>query len=106
MLPAAQRGEIWLVDLGLAQKTRPALILSVDFLDNERAVVTYIPRTTSKRGTRFEVDHQAKGFEAGVFDVQGIGSVPTVKLVRKIGAADSTIVHSVESAVKAWLALS
>ena len=76
MAVPARRGDIRLVDLGLAQKTRPVLILSVDFLDHERAVVTYVPRTTSRRGTRFEVPHQARGFEAGGFDAQGLGTVP------------------------------
>ena len=55
----ARRGEVWLVDLGLVQKTRPCLILSIDYLDHERAVVTYIPRTTHLRQTRFEVPHRA-----------------------------------------------
>jgi len=105
MAVRARRGDLWLVDLGMVQKTRPVLILSVDFLDHERAVVTYVPRTTSKRGTRFEVPHQAKGFDAGAFDAQGIGSIPTVKLVRQLGTADATTLRGVEDAVKAWLAL-
>jgi mRNA-degrading endonuclease toxin of MazEF toxin-antitoxin module len=81
-MPTARRGEIWLVDLGMVQKTRPAVILSIAFLDHERAVVTYVPRTTLVRGTRFEVAHQARGFEAAVFDAQGLGGVPVTKLVR------------------------
>lgn len=105
MAVRARRGEIWLVDLGLVQKTRPVLILSVDFLDNERAVVTYVPRTTSQRGTRFEVPHQARTFEPGVFDAQGLGSIPTVKLVRQLATADAATLRSVEATVKAWLAL-
>jgi len=105
MTARARRGDLWLVDLGMAQKTRPVLILSVEFLDHERAVVTYVPRTTSKRGTRFEVPHQAKGFDAGAFDAQGIGSIPTVKLVRQLGTADATTLRGVEVVVKAWLAL-
>ncbi len=40
-MPAARRGEIWLVDLGMAQKTRPVVVMSVAFLNHERAVVTY-----------------------------------------------------------------
>jgi mRNA interferase MazF len=72
----AQRGEVWLIDLGMAAKPRPALILSVAYLDHERAVLTYVPRTTSLRGTRFEVQHQARGFEPGAFDAQGLGGVP------------------------------
>jgi mRNA interferase MazF len=105
MAVRARRGDLWLVDLGMVQKTRPVLILSVDFLDHERAVVTYVPRTTSQRGTRFEVPHQAKGFDAGAFDAQGIGSIPTVKLVRQLGTADAATLRGVEDAVKAWLAL-
>ncbi len=101
----AQRGEIWIIDLGLAQKTRPCLILSVSFLDHERAVVTYVPRTTSVRHTRFEVPHQMRGFDPGAFDAQGIGSIPIVKLERCLGVADPTVFEQVERAVKLWLAL-
>jgi len=32
-----RRGEIWLVDLGMAQKVRPALILNVPYQDADRA---------------------------------------------------------------------
>ena len=42
----AQRGDIWLVDLGMVAKTRPVLILSVAPLDQERSLVTFVPRTT------------------------------------------------------------
>lgn len=31
----ALRGEIWLIDLGMVQKTRPVLILSVAYKDEE-----------------------------------------------------------------------
>jgi len=50
-MPQAQRGELWLIDLGLVQKPRPCLVLSIAYLDHERAVVTFVPRTTSLRGT-------------------------------------------------------
>jgi mRNA interferase MazF len=101
----ARRGERWIIDLGLAQKTRPCLILSISFLDHERAVVTYVPRTSSVRGTRFEVPHQMKGLDPGAFDAQGIGSIPVVKLERYLGIAEATLVERVEAAVKLWLAL-
>jgi len=32
-----RRGEVWLVDLGMAQKVHPAVALSVAYLDYERA---------------------------------------------------------------------
>jgi mRNA-degrading endonuclease toxin of MazEF toxin-antitoxin module len=75
-MPQAQRGELWLIDLGMVQKTRPCLILSIAYLDHERAVVSYFPRTTALRHTHFEVAPPARGSEAGGFDAQGIGSIP------------------------------
>jgi mRNA interferase MazF len=101
----ARRGEIWLIDLGLVQKTRPCLVLSIEFLDHERAVVTYIPRTTHLRQTRFEISHRAAGFEPGAFDAQGIGTIPEVKLERRLGVLDATQVRQVEEVLKRWLAL-
>ena len=102
----ARRGEIWIIDLGMVQKTRPCLVLSVDFLDHERAVVTYVPRTTHLRQTRFEVPHRAAGFDPGAFDPQGIGSIPEVKLERRLAVLNPALVQQVEAALKRWLALS
>jgi mRNA interferase MazF len=101
----ARRGEIWLVELGMAQKNRPGVILSIDYLDNERAVATYVPRTTTIRNTRFEVGHKASGFDPGAFDAQGIGGVPDVKLMRRLGVVDPSTLAKVEQAVRAWLSL-
>jgi mRNA interferase MazF len=101
----AGRGEIWQIDLELVQKASSLFGLSVSFLDHERAVVTYIPRTTHVRQTRFEVAHRARGFEPGVFDVQGIGSIPEVKLERRLGFVDSSTLQQVEAAIKLWLNL-
>jgi mRNA interferase MazF len=99
------RGDIWLVDLGLAQKVRPAVILSVAYLDHERALVTYVPRTTSLRGTRFEAIHEARGFDPGAFDAQSIGTIPAVKLMRRIAALEAITLAKVEGSVRSWLAL-
>jgi mRNA interferase MazF len=101
----ARRGELWVIDLGMVQKTRPCLILSINFLDRERAVVTYVPRTTSLRQTRFEVPHQMRGLGPGAFDAQGIGSIPEVKLERRLGAVEEGVIMQVEAAVRLWLGL-
>src|SRR2546427_9562679 len=102
----ARRGDLWVTDLGMVQKTRPCLILSINFLDHERAVVTYVPRTTTLRQTRFEVRHQMRGFDPGAFDAQGIGSIPVVKLERRLVLIEDGVVKQVEAAVKLWLAFS
>jgi mRNA-degrading endonuclease toxin of MazEF toxin-antitoxin module len=101
----ARRGEIWLVDLGMTQKVRPVLVLSVAYKDQERALVSYVNRTTSLRGTEYEVAHQAPHFQLGGFDVQSISTVPDVKLIRRLSVCDASILAKVEDALKRWLAL-
>jgi hypothetical protein len=64
-----------------------------------------VSRTTSARATRFEVLHEALGFARGVFDAQGIGTIPTVKLLRNLGSADPMVLNQVEVAVKQWLGM-
>lgn len=53
-MPSPARGEVWLVDLGMAAKVRPALVLSVPADDTDRALATLVPHTTSPRQSRFE----------------------------------------------------
>jgi hypothetical protein len=45
-MSAPRRGEVWLVDLGMAAKVRPALVISVPAADTDRALVTLVPHTT------------------------------------------------------------
>lgn len=67
-------GEVWLVDMGYAAKMRPALVLSIPILDDERVLTTVVPHTTSVRGTRFETQTSVAWLKSGVFEAQGIGS--------------------------------
>lgn len=46
-MPQPSRGDVWIVDLGLAAKTRPALVLSVAIEDQDRVLATIVPHTTS-----------------------------------------------------------
>ncbi|MEO0454021.1 MAG: type II toxin-antitoxin system PemK/MazF family toxin [Verrucomicrobiota bacterium] len=104
-MPIARRGEIWMADLGMIAKVRPVLILSVGYQDSERAVVTYVVRTTSTRGTQYEVTHKQRGMKSGAFDAQGVATIPDIKLERKVGSVDKETLAQVESAVRKWLAL-
>ena len=47
-----RRGEVWLLDLGMTAKTRPVLIVSVEYGDIDRAIVTVVPHTTQIRPFR------------------------------------------------------
>jgi len=104
-MPKARRGELWMTDLGFVAKVRPVLILSVAHQNEERAVVTCVLRTTCTRGTQYEVPHPARSMPEGAFDVQGLASIPDVKLERRLGVVDAAILAEVEDAVRDWLAL-
>ena len=104
-MPNHQRGEVWIVDLGLAAKVRPCLILSVSTMNDERVLATVIAHTTSPRKTRFEVDVSSKFLRPGVFDAQNIITVPAVTLIRKLGNLSLSQLSSVENAVRLWLGL-
>lgn len=100
-----ERGEVWLVDLGYSAKVRPCLVLSVPTADQDRALVTLVPHTTSPRESRFEVDTTARFLRKGVFDAQNLVTIPRVKLIRKLGALSPAQLSIVEEAVRRWLGL-
>ncbi len=101
-----QRGEVWLVDLGLAAKVRPALVISVPAGDADRALVTLVPHTTSTRGSQFEVSVPVPFLRAGAFDAQSLVTIPHAKLIRRLGRLHPIQLAQVEQGVRAWLGLS
>ena len=102
---APNRGEIWLVDLGFAAKTRPCLVLSIPAEDEDMALATIVPHTTSVRGSRFEVALKVNFLKPSVFDPQNLVTIPHAKLVRKLGALTSQQMADLENAVCNWLGL-
>ena len=99
------RGEVWLVDLGIAAKVRPCLVLSVPVTDQDRSLACLVPHTTSVRGSRFEVPTRVRFLQPGAFDAQSIVTVPTARLVRRLGALAEIQLADVEAAVLAWLGI-
>jgi mRNA interferase MazF len=104
-VPAADRGEVWLADLGIAAKVRPCLVLSVAPAPQDRVLVTLVPHTTSVQGTRFEVAVPKPFLQPGVFDAQGLVTVARARLLRKLGDLPPPELALVEEAVKRWLGL-
>ena len=98
-----QRGEVWLVDLGMTAKVRPALVLSIPAGDADRALVTLVPHTTSVRASRFEAVVPTVFLKAGAFDAQSLVTVPHAKLVHALGKLNASQLASVEAAVRTWL---
>ena len=104
-MASPRRGEVWLVDLGMAAKVRPCLVLSTPILETDRALVTLVPHTTSTRGSRFEVPLDTRFLRSGVFDAQNLVTIPIMKLLRKLGRLSDDELRSVENTVRSWLGL-
>ncbi|MEX0641153.1 MAG: type II toxin-antitoxin system PemK/MazF family toxin [Pirellulales bacterium] len=105
-MASPNRGEVWLVDLGLVAKVRPCLVVSVAAHDpGARALATLIAHTTSARGSPFEVPVPVRFLKAGVFDAQNVVTVPHAKLIRKLGVLSPAQMASVEEAIRRWLGL-
>lgn len=98
-----RRGEVWLVDLGYAAKTRPALVISVPPAESERALIALVPHTTSTRGTRYEVATSESFLKEGAFDVQNLVTVPEAKMLRRLGKLAPDRFDDVMNAVLSWL---
>lgn len=100
-----RRGEVWLVDFGLAQKTRPAVVLNVPYGDADRVIITVVSHTTALRGSPFEVAVPVHFLRAGAFAVQSVTTVPTKLALRRLGTLTPVQLAPIEAGVRAWLGL-
>lgn len=94
-------GEVWLADLGLAAKTRPVVIVSRDDSDLPLALILYIPLTTQNRQSPYEVVLPHLSFLArdSVANAQGLGSLPIVRLERRLGKLPDDVMVTVKHAL-------
>src|SRR5580693_3790821 len=105
-MPRADRGSVWIVDLGMVAKVQPCLVLSVPTDPQDRTLVTLVPHTTSVQATRFEVAVQTRFLHGGgLFDAQQIVTMPQVELIRTLGDLPADQLALVEAAVRRWLGL-
>ena len=101
-------GEVWLADLGLAAKSRPVIVVSRHDSDAPRSLVLYVPLTTQNRKSRYEVVLPKLAFlhHHSVANVQGLGSLPYVRLERKLGILPITVMNQLKKALLFALELS
>jgi len=97
-----QPGEVWLADLGLAAKSRPVIIVSRLDPDPPRTLAIYVPLTTQNRHSQYEVVLPKLSFlhEASIANVQGIASIPTVRLERMLGKVSESVMNDVRQALR------
>lgn len=102
-----QPGEVWLADLGLAAKTRPVVIVSRYDPNPPRDLVLYVPLTTQDRQSLYEVPLPKLGFldRDSIANVQGLGSLPRVRLERRLGVLPDGAMAKIRLALAFALAL-
>jgi mRNA interferase MazF len=96
-----QPDEVWLAELGLAAKTRPVVIVSRSDPDPPRALVLCVPLTSQIRSSSYEVSVPRLPFldRDSVANVQGLASVPVVRLERRLGRLPSPVLTELKKAL-------
>lgn len=100
-----RRGEVWLADCGLVAKIRPVLVISVDFADADRALITVILHTASPWGSRFEISLPVPWLKAGAFNLQAMFPLAPPRFIRKLGNLSPINMANIEEGLKCWLGL-
>ena len=99
-------GEVYWVNLGMAGKLRPLLVVSREDADAERALCVCVPLTTQIRGGAYEVPlprvRWLPGAGEGVANVQGLTAVENHRLERRAGLFEKPVLGSVRDKI-AWM---
>ena len=85
-MTAFERGDVVLVDLGMAAKTRPCVVISIRQPDRQRNLAVVVPLTTEIRGGECEVCFPKPRWlrQESVVNVLGIAGVDCAKILRRI----------------------
>ena len=94
------RGEVWMIDFGMAAKVRPELLLTGEPAADELDLVTVLLHTTALRGNRGELSIRKPFMKPGAFHLQQVQTISTVKLERRLGVLTAHEMDQVRSALK------
>lgn len=102
-----QPGEVWFAELGMAEKSRPVVVLASPGSDDARALAIVAPLTSQLRGLRGEVDLGKPAWlpKPSAVNVQGLASFDRNKLVRKMGVLTSGQYDEVKNMLRELLRL-
>ncbi len=110
----ARRGEVWLVDFGKPigreqSGIRPAVVVSVDALNEGSAgVLMVVPVTSARRDlpSHIEIDDHSSGLEQTSYaKCEDLKSISARRLVHRLGVVDATVMAGVELVLRYLLDL-
>jgi mRNA interferase MazF len=102
-----KRGDVVLVDLGMAAKVRPCVVVSAGNPDHQRNMSVVVPMTTEIRGGECEVQFAKPPWlrQESVVNVLGIAGVDNTKIQRCISAFPAEKMPEIEAVSKRVLGL-
>ena len=102
-----QPGEVWYAELGLAEKSRPVLVLAYPQPDDARSLVIVAPLTSQIRGQRGEVPLGKPRWlpKASALNLQGLASFDRHKLTRRLGTLTAAQFAAVKDSLRDLLQL-
>ncbi|MBL9186813.1 MAG: type II toxin-antitoxin system PemK/MazF family toxin [Opitutaceae bacterium] len=100
-------GEIYLVDLGMVAKVRPAVVVSRYDPDSPRALSIFVPLTTENRASAYEVSLGKPRFlnKYSWANVQGLMAVGHERIIRLLGTVSATQLAQIKVAIRHALEL-
>jgi mRNA interferase MazF len=106
-MTAFNRGDVVVVDLGLAAKVRPCVVVSVSNPDHQRNMCVVVPMTTEMRGGECKISFPKPPWlrQESVVNVLGIAGVDNSKIERRIVAFPADKISEIESVLKCLLGL-
>ncbi|HEY5813787.1 MAG TPA: type II toxin-antitoxin system PemK/MazF family toxin [Terrimicrobiaceae bacterium] len=101
-------GQVYLVDLGMAAKSRPMLVVSRRDEDAPRALSVCAPITTSSRDSKYEISIGKPKFllENSFVNVQGLQAIQHHELKRMIGRLPEDKLSEVRDSLQWMLEIS
>ena len=106
-MPNFNRGDVVVVDLGMATKTRPCVVVSIGQPDGQRNMSVVVPMTTEIRGGECEIRFPKPAWlrQESVVNVLGIAGVDNVKIERRISVFPADKMAAIDSMLKRLLGL-
>jgi mRNA interferase MazF len=106
-MPSFERGDVVIVDLGMAAKVRPCVVVSVSKPDRQRNMSLVVPMTTEIRGGDCEIPFPKPAWlrQESVVNVLGIAGVDNAKIERRISAFPADKMSEIETVLKRLLGL-
>src|SRR5689334_5305116 len=101
------RGDVVLVDLGMAAKVRPCVVVSMSKPDSHRSMAVVAPMTTQIRGVECEVTFPKPAWlrQTAVVNLVGIARIDHAKIERRLGIFPKERMEAIEVGLKRMLDL-